>query len=368
MINVRNKIIFAILALAAAVSTIQGFSNALQYSQDFQWSPSVLFWDGINPYTYYLSGNEEKRIILSQAPNYAHLTYILLLPFSLMNWEAAKLLWAVTTFILAVQAVRLISRSAELTINETLIVLFVFLCSTPLRNTIGNGQHAVVVLLCFCALLSQRSYLTNAVAGIGYFKYSFMPPVILFLALRRGVKAAIVSLAACGIGWIVFSMVLKTNPVETLTLPLKVSHAAVGNGTADLMTITGFFFSDKHAMLDRVVVYLAPVILCVLLAWYAAKAQGSQLFRLSFISIACLITFKHLGYDFVLLLPAFIYAYKYRQIMAGKLAIAAIFFNWFGLKIISPLKISPELLIPLNFFICACLVILIVKINKHVSS
>ena len=365
MNNVRNKIIFAILALAAAVSVIKGFSNALRYSQDFQYSPSVLFWEGINPYTYFLSGNEEKRIILSQVPNYAHLTYILLFPFSLMNWETAKLLWAATTFILAVQAVRLICRSAELTINETFIVLFVFLCSTPLRNIMGNGQHTVIVLICFCALLSKRNYFTNAFTGIGYFKYSFMPAVILFLAFRKGVRAALVSLAACAAGWITFSIVLKTNPLETLTLPLKVAHSSVDKGTADLMTITEFFFSDKNSMLDRVVVYLAPVILCVVLAWYAAKVRGSQLFRLAFISIASLITFRHLSYDFVLLLPAFIYAYKYRQMLAGKLAIACVAFNWFGLKIIDLLKISPELLIPANFLICGCLSVLIVKINKH---
>jgi hypothetical protein len=368
MPNIKNKIIFVILAIAATISVIQGFSNAMLYSKDFQWSPSVLFWDGINPYTYQLSGNEEKRIILSQAPNYAHLTYVLLLPFSLMNWETAKLLWAVTTFIFALQAVKLISRSAELTINESLIVLFVFLCSTPLRNTIGNGQHAVVVLFCFCALLSKRNCLTNAVIGIGYFKYSFMPPVFLFLAFRRGLKAALVSLAACGIGWIFFSIALKTNPAETLTLPLKVSQIAVGQGTADLMTIAGFFFSDKHAIFYRIAIYLIPIVPCFFLAWYAAKAKGSQLFRLAFISITCLITFTHLSYDFVLLLPAFIYSYKYRQMIAGKLAIATILFNWFGLRIIYPIKISPELLIPLNFSICVCLLILIVKINKQVSN
>ena len=71
--NWQKIALLLLLALVATISTLQGFNNALQGSQDFQWSPSVLFWEGVNPYTYYLNGNENNRIILSQAPNYAHL-------------------------------------------------------------------------------------------------------------------------------------------------------------------------------------------------------------------------------------------------------------------------------------------------------
>jgi hypothetical protein len=368
MNNVKSKIIFVFLALAATVSVVQGFSNALQYSIDFQWSPSVLFWEGINPYAYHLSGNEGDRIILAQSPNYAHLTYILFFPFTLISWEAAKFLWATTNLIFTLLAVRMICRNAELTVNETLIVLFVFLCSTPWRNTIGSGQHALVVLVCFCALLIRRNYLNDFVIGLGYFKYSFMPPVFLFLLFRKGVKSALFSLITCGLGWVAFSVALKTNPLETLISPLEVAHSVVGNGTADLMTVVGFFFLDKNAKLDNIVIYFLPILLCIFFAYYAANTKGSRLFRFSIISITCLVTFKHLYYDFVLLLPVFIFVYKHRKMAVARLAIGIIAFNWFALKFILLFKINMEILTAFNFICCLALALIVFKINKQVLS
>lgn len=285
-----------------------------------------------------------------------------------MNWETAKFLWATTNLILAVQAVRIICRNAELTTIETLAVLFIFLCSTPLRNTIGNGQHALIVLICYCALLYPQSYINSAIAGIGYFKYSFMPPVFLFLAFKRGLVAAMISTIACTAGWIAFTIVFATSPLEILISPLLVSKSAVGNGIADLMTIIGFLYANNQTNFSLTVKYLTPLLTCALLAWYSVKSNGSRLFELSFISIACLITFKHLGYDFVLLLPAFAYAYKYISMVEAKLAICAILFNWFGQKAITPLNFSPELLTTTNFAICAALMLLIARINRKLQS
>src|SRR6478735_5359932 len=81
-----RRISFVILLVAALVSVGQGLRNAQKDSQDFQWSPSVLFLEGENPYEHYLSGNADQRIILSQEPNYAHGLYIVLAPFAKLDW------------------------------------------------------------------------------------------------------------------------------------------------------------------------------------------------------------------------------------------------------------------------------------------
>ena len=360
----QSKTLLFILAVAAAISTLQGFSNALQYSQDFQWSPSVLFSEGINPYTYYLNGNEDKRIILWQAPNYAHLTYIALLPFSYLSWDVAKLVWAISTLFCAILSVRVLSKHAGLSDVETLVILFLFLCSTPLRSTIGNGQHGVLVLLCFSALFLEKQRLGSILIGIGFFKYSFAPPMLLYLFFSRGLKFAVLSSIACISGWLLFSLYVVENPIETLMQPLKVSANAVGNGSADIMTISGFIFSNKEAVVDRVLVYLIPVGLSVALGWFIAKIGGTNVFKFSLIGIACLVTFKHLIYDFVFLLPAFVYAFKNRNNILAKVAISLVLFNWFGLKVITPLKIMAELLISINFLSCIALAVILVKISK----
>lgn len=364
--NWQKIALLLLLALVATISTLQGFNNALQGSQDFQWSPSVLFWEGVNPYTYYLNGNENNRIILSQAPNYAHLTYLALLPFSFLNWEAAKLAWALTTLCFALLAVRILCKDAQLSLDETLVILFVFLCSTPFRNTVGNGQHAVVVLLFFCGLL-QRKVLSESLVGVGFFKYSFMPPIALYFAISRGLKSAVFSSMACVIGWLLFSLYLDSNPFVTLTQPLKVSESAVGIGTADIMTMTGFIYSSKELLLDRVLTYSTPLILSLAFVLFITRSSGNALYKFSMLAITCLITFKHLGYDFVLLLPAFVYAFKHKKIIQSKLAIGLISFNWFGLKVIAPFKIAPEILVPINFSSMVALAVLITIISKKSS-
>lgn len=353
--------LLSFLLLAALISTAQGFYNALQNSHDFQWSPSVLFWEGINPYTHYLSGNENnKKIFLLQFPNYAHITYIALFPFTLLDWEAAKLAWALTNLCLAILIVRILCNHATLYLYETLVILSIFLCSTPFRQTVGAGQHALVVLLFFCAILLQKKILSESLIGIGFFKYSFIPPVFLYLVFSRGIKLAIFSSLPCIIGWLLFSFYINDNPFITLTQPLKVNDMSVGYGKGDIMTFLHLLYPEFLAY-----IYPAPILLSFLFAFFITKSLGGELYKLAMLAIACLATFKHLGYDFVMLLPAFVYAFKNRMAIHAKLAIGIIFFIWFGFRLISPFKIELILLVEINFFLLLVLAFLVNMINKR---
>ena len=63
----RNRLSAAALAIAwalALVSIVQGFRNAVRVSTDFQWSPTVLLSEGVNPYQVALSGNVDGRLLL----------------------------------------------------------------------------------------------------------------------------------------------------------------------------------------------------------------------------------------------------------------------------------------------------------------
>ena len=105
-----RRVLLVLLGLAALISTIQGFRNALALSMDFQWSPSVLFWNGTNPYSHYLLGNADGAIILTQVPNYLHALYILFWPFAAIDFESAKALWAATNIALAIGSCLLVGR------------------------------------------------------------------------------------------------------------------------------------------------------------------------------------------------------------------------------------------------------------------
>ena len=86
----NNFLIFLIIILGF-LSLSQGIKNALFNSQDFQWSPSLLLRNGINPFDYVLTNDSHEKIIKTQIPNYFHGLYVIFLPFTLLNWETAKL-------------------------------------------------------------------------------------------------------------------------------------------------------------------------------------------------------------------------------------------------------------------------------------
>jgi len=355
---------YFLLAFMAFISVAQGLNNALIYSQDFQWSPSVLFWDGINPYNYYLNGNEENRIILSQAPNYLHSTYIFLYPFTLLDWESAKVLWALSSLLFAVISVWFLCHTAGCTFYETLFVACIFFCSTPLRNSIGSGQHSTLVLLAFCGFFLKRGWLGDLSIGFGFFKYSFMPPLFLYLFFVKGIKSFAFLIIPSVIGWLAFSIYIGSSPFETLMLPLKVSSYAVSNGLGDLMTILALLANNFDSVALRALSYLMPVALSFLFAYYLSKNPSEPLYIFSIISVSSLILFKHLAYDYVFLLPAFIYALKSHFSRESGFALAVILFNWFGLKFIHHIfLISNEDMLPINFILLLSLVLVLMRIR-----
>ena len=108
----RLKIIFkifliSILSIFLLSTLIKGAIKTLKgtESQDFQYSPAKLFWEGTNHYEYILNKKDEltknKKIILSQNGEYGHVLYIIFYPFTLTNFENAKKIWTVLNCLFA---------------------------------------------------------------------------------------------------------------------------------------------------------------------------------------------------------------------------------------------------------------------------
>ncbi|SVE01129.1 uncharacterized protein METZ01_LOCUS453983, partial [marine metagenome] len=73
----NKKLLFLFLIFLlflAGISVLHALKIANTYgTTDFQYSPTVLFLEKINPYEYFMSGNYN-RIMFSQYPIYAHIT------------------------------------------------------------------------------------------------------------------------------------------------------------------------------------------------------------------------------------------------------------------------------------------------------
>ena len=116
----KNFILFLkfLLIILSVISLGRGIFNASVNSQDFNYSPAVMTWNGINHYQYLLNkdppiitedhyilneGEESASYILmkSQYGEYGQGLFILLYPFTLMTWSYAKFVWMAINVFLA---------------------------------------------------------------------------------------------------------------------------------------------------------------------------------------------------------------------------------------------------------------------------
>ena len=371
-----KKILLIVLILAAIVSVCQGYSNAqkIDGSDDFQWSPAVLFLEGINPYVHQLDGNADGRIILSQRPNYAHGLYILLTPLALLEYAKATTVWAALGIIASLITLLLIGREFKLTPMGLLICGLIFLCSTPFRNSIGNGQQSVLSLFAFSLLFLQHKNFGSLLSGISYFKYSFAPPIAFYIAISRGWKALFLSLLPCLIGYLLFVWHIGGDPWAVLIQPLKVGMGprAGWEGVGDVMTIFKMILPKSNSLPRGLLTYLLPILLSFWVITKAVRNQTSVAFSFCVVSLSSLMFFSHRWYDHIFLLPVLAYAIAHFKLTGAKVITAIVMWNWFAMKILrdfleaNGFRFDANLyLIFLNFCLNVVILFYLFRINAY---
>lgn len=314
-----------LLAGAAVVSVARGLRNAWNHSQDFQWNPEVQFVHGIDPCKYYLQNHTQ---FLSQIPPYGHFLYILFLPFGFMSFATAKLIWSVLNVGFAVSVFYLL-KSKFPDRRMAFFFLVALLCSTPFRETMYNGQHALLSLslVAFSVWASDhgRPRWAGFLGGVAAFKYSFGIPLFPAYLNKPWTAVAAYSLASL-IGIVVYALWLHDGLWETVLLPLRVtlSPNAHGPGATDLMT-----FLERHNAGGMSYALPMAVLLGLVVvdkAWL--RIQG-LLDRCAYYTVAAFLVALHIPYDQVfLLLPAIAAIRARRDLKYAIWAITAYF--WYA--------------------------------------
>ena len=97
-----------------------------------------------------------------------------------------------------------------------------FFLSTAFRNTVGNGQFGLVALLTFLIAWTSRSAPSGGIVlALGSVKYSFAPPLWVWLLLERQRSAVAAGLGLLAAAWVVFSLRVDANPLHTLFQPIQ---------------------------------------------------------------------------------------------------------------------------------------------------
>ena len=94
-------------------------------------SPAKLVSDGINHYQYVLDGKHDggpnDKLLYSQDGLYGHGLFIILIPFTWLNWEDAKIIWALTNIIFSFLIIFMLMRRFKLSKSLILISACIFL-------------------------------------------------------------------------------------------------------------------------------------------------------------------------------------------------------------------------------------------------
>lgn len=287
-----------------------GFKDALLHSNDFQWSPSLLMWKGVNPYLAYLAG-DRVNLILDQAPNYGHLLYVLLGPFAALPWDWAKPAWALTNLLMLAFCVKAFWDRLETDQQRRWWALaVVMMCiGYPVKITLGNGQQAILCLFALTLIMTQSHRPAWSGFGLALLmaKYSFGVPVAVALVILGRLPTVLVAAAWSVFGWLFLSFWTHSSPLDTLLLPVKVASQDVPVSFFDLLSEFRIL-EREHLSTVRVG---GAVILGVNAAFFAflgwkrrallAHPHGETA-AVAAASLMSLGTLYHLGYDLVVCL------------------------------------------------------------------
>lgn len=291
-----------------------GVRDALLHSNDFQWSPSRLMWQGTNPYLAHLAGDRE-HIILDQAPNYGHLLYILLWPFAMLSWDWAKPAWALANLLMLGHCVQAFwSKLPQPSQRLWWLVAVALMCvGYPVKITLGNGQQAMLCLFGLTLLMqhARQPWLGGLGLAILVTKYTFGVPVGAALLLLGCFGTVAVGAALSIAGWLFLSFWTHTSPLDTLLLPMKVASQDVPVSFFDLLSVFRILEREQLLAAPGAMRMAAGAILAVNAAFFAvvwwrrrallAHPHGLTA-ALAGAALMSLGTIYHLGYDLVVTL------------------------------------------------------------------
>jgi len=343
------------LAGSACLSLSVGVRQALHHSSDFQWSGAHLLARHIDPWQTFLSGDPQRLILFGQWPNYLHELYVLLLPLGMLSFHSALRLWCAFNLLAAAAVLLLLARTLRLNRTQTIWTALLFLCCTPLRVTLANGQQGLLFLLLLTAAMAARSRISRGLwLGLSWFKYSFAPLLFLtWLFQRRWLVLAcslLPPLAGLGIAAVMLHALHLTDLFNLIREPLRAGNIATATGYGDLMTLFKALL-QKHAhqsgyTLRLLLPYgLTLGLACACALWLALKKNLDAHLQMAVILALTLLLFPHLDYDYIVLVWPLAVVLRAAKSRAQILSLAVIGCLWYGQTIINRLGVRDSLMV-----------------------
>ena len=336
--RVVQRVFYVLLSLAAAVSMARGLQNAVTNSQDLTWGALVLFWrDHLDPYEVLIQNPATKVVIAA----YLHFYYFVMAPLAFVALDTAKILWALANLSFLAATLWIFHRHKN--IRMPLALALLFLCATPTRNTLGNGQLSLSSLFLFALYMKyadRRPLLAAAFASLGSVKFTLGVP--LFFQMRitpiNVVAFAAIPLAAA----LYWALHFNLSFFEALFLPVRVATVTVGPrvGVGDFLMLV------RDAGLPPLAAYAiaAAVLLAVVVFQKTFLATEDRLSLFAFYAMLSLWLVYHGNYDLVFLLPVAVVALRSNSGLVRSGLLAGTGYFWFVTKGLEDLwSVAPPL-------------------------
>ncbi len=331
----KNKlVILYILIFFTILSFINTLSKGLVNGCDFQWQPSVLFWEGINHYEKFILNG--KGDFLCQNGEYAHIFHIILYPFSLLEWEKARLMWLITNILFAFIIPIIISKYLKLSKYKSALLALIFITCYPTRMTLNYGQQSLFVMFFMMLPFIANSKLANFFSGFSYVKYSSGYVIFLNFLANKEYKNFLISTAPYLIGWVIYFSLTNSDPLINFFEPIQLSLQKGYVRDADFYSLINIYFlSQKTLLIKFLVIFLIFLINFIVLI--KINKNKDIFFKMSLIIICPLIFFPHSNYDYILLFPLLCYSFLHNQYLINKINIYYVIYIFYFNRIINHL-------------------------------
>ena len=328
-------ILLFFLTLLSVISLSGAFYQAQLISFDFHFSPTKLVADGINHYEYILDGNHDDgpddKIMYDQNGVYAQGLFVILIPFTYIGWDNAKLVWSILNIILAILIPLLLCKKFDLSKFQTMLIVNLFLISTVFRIHIGYGQQTLLTLFFLILPFINNSKLSVIFSGISFFKFNIGYALFLYFLSLKKIKNIVLSAIPCIIGWLVYCLLTDTNLIKNLFQPLQLL-LFWDEGKA--FPVTFFSLLKNINNFPQILALVIPLILNFLIIIHIKKFSDN-LYKLSILCLSALAFMPHQIHDYVLLVPLLIFSIKNFDKNISKINIIFIFYFFYFLRIIS---------------------------------
>lgn len=245
-------------------------------------------------------------------PDYPPHAIVLLSPLGLMSLEPAVRVWALINLALALVAPYLALRHIRPDISalEAALPVLMFVCWSGSRTLLQFSLLALTFGLASAVLADRRPLWSGVCLGLALMKPQIAAPFLVWAVIARRWSAVSVALGVIVGGFGLYCARAAANPVDVIRnyasiLQYLYTGEAIMLGLAQLRPLFQMAASTTSAV-DAVSLAAAVILLGMLggVAWVERRLDDrSKLAAPPMVALWSLLTFYHLTYGFLILLP-----------------------------------------------------------------